>query len=235
MEEEKEQMVPETGTCECADRETDQSLREKEASSAIDFEDALHNQVYVKRKPRRKRDVSDILFRKTKSLDQVIPISLSLSFAFLLSLSSRNCLSRVPAARDEQEGERDVRNIRGERGQHESFLRDERSPPLRRVQHRGAGVQGPGDERHLQEMLDQEHEDVSHAAVGERRQHSPEYLQDEHIRREQQSHHGHASMGRATAAQRSDHHLSDRVQEGRHTERESSLSLSRSLCLNRLG
>lgn len=72
MEEEKEQMVPETGTCECADRETDQSLREKEASSAIDFEDALHNQVYVKRKPRRKRDVSDILFRKTKSLDQVI-------------------------------------------------------------------------------------------------------------------------------------------------------------------
>lgn len=72
MEEEKEQMVSETGTCECADRETDQSLREKEASSAIDFEDALHNQVYVKRKPRRKRDVSDILFRKTKSLDQVI-------------------------------------------------------------------------------------------------------------------------------------------------------------------
>lgn len=72
MEEEKEQMVPETGTCECADRETDQSLREKEASSAIDFEDALHNQVYVKRKPRRKRDVSDILFRKTKSLDQPV-------------------------------------------------------------------------------------------------------------------------------------------------------------------
>lgn len=91
MEEEKEQqMVPETGTCECADRETDQSLREKEASSAIDFEDALHNQVYVKRKPRRKRDVSDILFRKTKSLDQVFPF-LSFfhsSLALALSLSS---------------------------------------------------------------------------------------------------------------------------------------------------
>lgn len=82
MEEEKEQMVPETGTCECADRETDQSLREKEASSAIDFEDALHNQVYVKRKPRRKRDVSDILFRKTKSLDQVIRIDIFPFFPF---------------------------------------------------------------------------------------------------------------------------------------------------------
>ncbi|XP_061926885.1 insulin-like peptide receptor isoform X1 [Apis cerana] len=95
MEEEKEQMVPETGTCECADRETDQSLREKEASSAIDFEDALHNQVYVKRKPRRKRDVSDILFRKTKSLDQVIPISLSLSPSLFSSRSRRVIVCRV--------------------------------------------------------------------------------------------------------------------------------------------
>lgn len=59
MEEEKEQSVkPDAGTCECTDRsEADQSLREKEASSAIAFEDALHNQVYVKRRlPRKKRD-----------------------------------------------------------------------------------------------------------------------------------------------------------------------------------
>lgn len=114
MEEEKEQqMVPETGTCECADRETDQSLREKEASSAIDFEDALHNQVYVKRKPRRKRDVSDILFRKTKSLDQVFPF-----LSFFHSSLSLLCLTNLvssSAAGDEQEGERYVRNIRGER------------------------------------------------------------------------------------------------------------------------
>lgn len=114
MEEEKEQqMVPETGTCECADRETDQSLREKEASSAIDFEDALHNQVYVKRKPRRKRDVSDILFRKTKSLDQVFPfLSFFHSSLFLICLTN---LVSSSAAGDEQEGERYVRNIRGER------------------------------------------------------------------------------------------------------------------------
>ncbi|OAD57588.1 Insulin-like receptor [Eufriesea mexicana] len=77
IEEEKEQMMPETGTCDCADRETDQSLREKEASSAIAFEDALHNQVYVKRKPRRKRDVSDMSFgssRKTKAADRDQPM-----------------------------------------------------------------------------------------------------------------------------------------------------------------
>ncbi|CAD1479730.1 unnamed protein product, partial [Heterotrigona itama] len=72
MEEEKEQMMPETGSCECLDRETDQSLREKEASSAIEFEDALHNQVYIKRKSKKKRDVSEMSFvsRRTKALDQ---------------------------------------------------------------------------------------------------------------------------------------------------------------------
>lgn len=65
MEEEKEQSVtPETETCECSDRETDQTLREKEASSAIAFEDALHNQVYVKRRTniRRKRDLGEPSF-----------------------------------------------------------------------------------------------------------------------------------------------------------------------------
>lgn len=74
MEEEKEQMMPETGSCDCLDRETDQSLREKEASSAIEFEDALHNQVYIKRKSKKKRDVSEMMSfvsRKTKALDQV--------------------------------------------------------------------------------------------------------------------------------------------------------------------
>ncbi|XP_012136523.2 insulin-like receptor-like isoform X2 [Megachile rotundata] len=70
MEEEKEQSVtPETGTCECADRETDQSLREKEASSSIAFEDALHNQVYVKRKSssRRKRELDQISYSSSKT------------------------------------------------------------------------------------------------------------------------------------------------------------------------
>ncbi|XP_034171540.2 insulin-like receptor-like isoform X1 [Osmia lignaria lignaria] len=79
MEEEKEQSItPETETCECPDRETDQTIREKEASSAIAFEDALHNQVYVKRKTnvRRKRDLDEFSFlpssRKPKSVDQPV-------------------------------------------------------------------------------------------------------------------------------------------------------------------
>ncbi|XP_076235899.1 insulin-like receptor-like [Calliopsis andreniformis] len=56
-EKEKEQnMKQDAGTCVCTDRETDQSLREKEVTSAIAFEDALHNQVYVKRKTRKKRE-----------------------------------------------------------------------------------------------------------------------------------------------------------------------------------
>lgn len=59
-EEEKELVKsPETTSCSCADRETtDQSMREKEVSSSIAFENALHNQVYVKRmNARRRRDV----------------------------------------------------------------------------------------------------------------------------------------------------------------------------------
>lgn len=61
-EEEKElAKIPETTSCDCADREMDQSLREKEVSSSIAFEDALHNQVYVKRiDARRRRDTSEI-------------------------------------------------------------------------------------------------------------------------------------------------------------------------------
>ncbi|XP_043602094.1 insulin-like receptor isoform X3 [Bombus pyrosoma] len=77
IDEEKERIIPETGTCECSDREDDQSFREKEASSAIEFEDALHNQVYIKRKPKKKRDVSEMSFvlsRKTKSLDLDQPV-----------------------------------------------------------------------------------------------------------------------------------------------------------------
>ncbi|XP_034934198.1 insulin-like receptor [Chelonus insularis] len=51
--------LPEIASCDCADRESDQSLREKEVSSSIAFEDALHNQVYVKRNNnRRKRDTT---------------------------------------------------------------------------------------------------------------------------------------------------------------------------------
>lgn len=98
IEEEKEQMIPETGTCECPDRETDQSLREKEASSAIEFEDALHNQVYIKRKPKKKRDVSEmsfILSRKTKSLDrdQVKHRSISSKSIYSVSIRLANVVS----------------------------------------------------------------------------------------------------------------------------------------------
>lgn len=62
-EEEKElAKLPETATCDCADRETDQSMREKEVSSSIAFENALHNQVYVKRmNARRRRHTSEML------------------------------------------------------------------------------------------------------------------------------------------------------------------------------
>lgn len=62
-EEEKElAKLPETGSCDCADRETDQSMREKEVSSSIAFENALHNQVYIKRmNTRRRRDTSEKL------------------------------------------------------------------------------------------------------------------------------------------------------------------------------
>lgn len=59
-EEEKELVKsPETTSCGCADRETaDQSMREKEVSSSIAFENALHNQVYIKRiNARRRRDL----------------------------------------------------------------------------------------------------------------------------------------------------------------------------------
>jgi len=63
-EEEKELVKsPDTASCACADRETtDQSMREKEVSSSIAFENALHNQVYVKRmNTRRRRDTSEML------------------------------------------------------------------------------------------------------------------------------------------------------------------------------
>ncbi|KAG7198161.1 hypothetical protein KM043_005580 [Ampulex compressa] len=53
--------LSEKGTCNCADREADQSMREKEVSSSIAFEDALHNRVYVKRiNTRRRRDVNEM-------------------------------------------------------------------------------------------------------------------------------------------------------------------------------
>ncbi|XP_043252983.1 insulin-like receptor isoform X2 [Colletes gigas] len=77
MEEEKKNIASKAETCECTNRETDQSLREKEASSAIAFEDALHNQVYVKRKTRTKRDLGNAPFvssgRKTV-VDRDLPI-----------------------------------------------------------------------------------------------------------------------------------------------------------------
>lgn len=72
-EEEKElAKSPETASCACADRETtDQSMREKEVSSSIAFENALHNQVYVKRmNTRRRRDVrSEMLIAAEQARD----------------------------------------------------------------------------------------------------------------------------------------------------------------------
>lgn len=51
---------PDVASCDCVDRETDQSMREKEVSSSIAFENALHNQVYVKRMTvRRRRDAGE--------------------------------------------------------------------------------------------------------------------------------------------------------------------------------
>ncbi|EFN89247.1 Insulin-like receptor [Harpegnathos saltator] len=59
-EEERDQSTKqlEVASCDCADREADQSMREKEVSSSIAFENALHNQVYVKRNVnvRRRRE-----------------------------------------------------------------------------------------------------------------------------------------------------------------------------------
>ncbi|KAK0096847.1 hypothetical protein PV326_004167 [Microctonus aethiopoides] len=54
---------PEVVTCECADFKTDPSIREKEVSSSIAFEDALHNQVYIRKGSgtRKKRDSNENL------------------------------------------------------------------------------------------------------------------------------------------------------------------------------
>lgn len=54
---------PETNTCDCPSQEVDSVTREKEATSSIAFEDALHNQVYVKRASnnRRRREIDEIL------------------------------------------------------------------------------------------------------------------------------------------------------------------------------
>lgn len=61
---ELEKEFAKTDSCVCSDRETtDQSMREKEVSSSIAFENALHNQVYVKRlsQQRRRRHTSEML------------------------------------------------------------------------------------------------------------------------------------------------------------------------------
>ncbi|XP_011864735.1 PREDICTED: insulin-like receptor isoform X2 [Vollenhovia emeryi] len=60
MEEEKkpetEKEFTKSDSCSCTDREmTDQWMREKEVSSSIAFENALHNQVYIKRISSRRR------------------------------------------------------------------------------------------------------------------------------------------------------------------------------------
>ncbi|XP_036146603.1 insulin-like receptor [Monomorium pharaonis] len=57
-----------TDSCVCSDREvTDQSMLEKEVSSSIAFENALHNQVYVKRaQSRRRRHIGEMLNATTE-------------------------------------------------------------------------------------------------------------------------------------------------------------------------
>lgn len=58
---ESEQLIPKTtSSCECSNREIVQAAREKEVSSSIAFEDALHNRVYVRRESttRSKRHTS---------------------------------------------------------------------------------------------------------------------------------------------------------------------------------
>ncbi|XP_011648405.1 insulin-like peptide receptor isoform X2 [Pogonomyrmex barbatus] len=60
---ELEKEIAKSDSCACSDRETtDQSAREKEVSSSIAFENALHNQVYIKRiNIRRRRHTSEML------------------------------------------------------------------------------------------------------------------------------------------------------------------------------
>ncbi|XP_071643096.1 insulin-like receptor-like [Temnothorax longispinosus] len=60
---ELEKEFTKSDSCVCTDREMDQSMREKEVSSSIAFENALHNQVYVKRmsNARRRRHTSEML------------------------------------------------------------------------------------------------------------------------------------------------------------------------------
>lgn len=73
-----EKELAKSDSCTCTDRETtDQSMREKEVSSSIAFENALHNQVYVKRisnTSRRRRHINEMLIAaeaKDSTYDQV--------------------------------------------------------------------------------------------------------------------------------------------------------------------
>lgn len=74
---ELEKELAKSDSCVCPDRETtDQSMREKEVSSSIAFENALHNQVYVKRMTsRRRRHTSEMVIAakmaRDSSYDQV--------------------------------------------------------------------------------------------------------------------------------------------------------------------
>lgn len=76
---ELEKQMSKSDDCTCNERETtdQQSTREKEVSSSIAFENALHNQVYVKRisTSRRRRHTSEMLFAadlaKDSTYDQV--------------------------------------------------------------------------------------------------------------------------------------------------------------------
>jgi len=68
---ELEKEFAKSDSCVCPDRETtDQSMREKEVSSSIAFENALHNQVYVKRiTARRRRHTSEMLIAANLAKD----------------------------------------------------------------------------------------------------------------------------------------------------------------------
>ena len=76
--EKESEKQPDMESCDCSDRKPEvSSEREKEVSSSIAFEDALHNQVYIKRVSLRRRretndNISGVPVRRDTSYLQVI-------------------------------------------------------------------------------------------------------------------------------------------------------------------
>lgn len=62
-------VVQPSRSCDCTDREPNKSQQEKEVSSSIAFEDALHNQVYIKRTNSRPRRELPFIVRTMRRRD----------------------------------------------------------------------------------------------------------------------------------------------------------------------